>query len=305
MRVDVYHRLMAMQASRRKFLGGAATVASVAALGSTGVLGTLSKALAQDNLRAEILKIPGVGKGSPTDADWQKVGEMCLGATKANVQRRRVQGRRAVPSWGSTTRTSTTCCSAASSSRGRPIPAPRSTGSTSPRPTTTPACSSRSPPAPSTSTSSRWARPSRATSAARACLARCPTGSRPRSTWTTMSVTSRRRSAPGTARPTASRSTATATTSTTAPTCSPSRPRRCLEGDRRRGRLGRADHLAAGPGRDQVPQGQDSSPARTAYGYPRPAARAGAASASTSSAAAPPPTPSTPTTRPGCSIRTP
>ena len=30
-------------------------------------------------------KIPGVGKGQPTDADWQKVGELCLGATKANV----------------------------------------------------------------------------------------------------------------------------------------------------------------------------------------------------------------------------
>ena len=85
MKVDVYHRLMAMQASRRKFLGGAATAASVAALGSTGVLGTLSKAFAQDSLRADILKIPGVGAGSPTDADWQKVGEMCLGATKANV----------------------------------------------------------------------------------------------------------------------------------------------------------------------------------------------------------------------------
>ena len=41
---------------------------------------------AQDNLRAQILKIPGVGKGSPTDADWQKVGELCLGATKANVE---------------------------------------------------------------------------------------------------------------------------------------------------------------------------------------------------------------------------
>ena len=85
MKVDVYHRLMAMQASRRKFLGGAATAASVAALGSTGVLGTLSKAFAQDSLRADILKIPGVGAGSPTDADWQKVGEMCLGATKASV----------------------------------------------------------------------------------------------------------------------------------------------------------------------------------------------------------------------------
>ncbi|HET7714447.1 MAG TPA: extracellular solute-binding protein [Bauldia sp.] len=86
MRVDIYNRLLAMQASRRKFLGGAATAASVAALGSTGILGKVSTAFAQDNLRAEILKIPGVGKGSPTDADWQKVGEMCLGPTKASVQ---------------------------------------------------------------------------------------------------------------------------------------------------------------------------------------------------------------------------
>ncbi len=89
MKVDVYNRLMAMQASRRKFLGGAATVASVAALGASGMLGPVSRAFAQDAnsaLRAEILKIPGVGMGSPTDADWQKVGELCLGATKANVK---------------------------------------------------------------------------------------------------------------------------------------------------------------------------------------------------------------------------
>ncbi len=45
-------------------------------------------AVAQDDaaaLRAELLKIPGVGAGSPTDADWQKVGEMTLGPTKANL----------------------------------------------------------------------------------------------------------------------------------------------------------------------------------------------------------------------------
>ena len=36
-------------------------------------------------LRAQILQIPGVGKGSPTDADWQKVGELTLGPTKANI----------------------------------------------------------------------------------------------------------------------------------------------------------------------------------------------------------------------------
>src|SRR5690606_30088120 len=57
------------------------------AAASTGTLGALTRhASAQDNLRAEILKIPGVGAGSPTDADWQKVGEMVLGATKANVE---------------------------------------------------------------------------------------------------------------------------------------------------------------------------------------------------------------------------
>ena len=32
------------------------------------------------------MKIPGVGAGSPTDADWQKVGELCLGPTKERVQ---------------------------------------------------------------------------------------------------------------------------------------------------------------------------------------------------------------------------
>ncbi len=41
-KVDVYNRLMAMQASRRQFLGGAATAASVADLASTGALGALT-----------------------------------------------------------------------------------------------------------------------------------------------------------------------------------------------------------------------------------------------------------------------
>ena len=36
-------------------------------------------------LRTQLLQIPGVGKGSPTDADWQKVGELTLGPTKANI----------------------------------------------------------------------------------------------------------------------------------------------------------------------------------------------------------------------------
>ncbi|HMN84958.1 MAG TPA: extracellular solute-binding protein, partial [Bauldia sp.] len=83
MKVEIYNKLLAMQASRRRFLQG--TAGAVAAFSATGVLGKASIAFAQEGLRAEILKIPGVGKGSPTDADWQKVGELCLGATKANV----------------------------------------------------------------------------------------------------------------------------------------------------------------------------------------------------------------------------
>jgi multiple sugar transport system substrate-binding protein len=61
---------------------GAAALAAGTALGST--MG--GQALAQDNLRAEILKIPGVGAGQPGDADFQAVGELCLGPTKERVQ---------------------------------------------------------------------------------------------------------------------------------------------------------------------------------------------------------------------------
>jgi multiple sugar transport system substrate-binding protein len=92
MRIEDYKRLMALQASRREFLRNAAGAASVAALGSTGVLGSMGSALAEGlpaeemDLRKQILAIPGVGKGQPTDADFQKVGELVLGATKANVK---------------------------------------------------------------------------------------------------------------------------------------------------------------------------------------------------------------------------
>src|SRR5687767_1641673 len=69
--------------SRRSVLKGAAGLAALGAAGGFGALST--GALAQDNLRTQILQIPGVGKGQPTDADWQQVGELCLGPTKANV----------------------------------------------------------------------------------------------------------------------------------------------------------------------------------------------------------------------------
>src|SRR5687768_12387541 len=86
MKVGIYEQLVRAGKTRRAVLKGAASIAALAAT-STGAIGALTRqASAQDNLRAQILQIPGVGKGSPTDADWQKVGELCLGATKAAVK---------------------------------------------------------------------------------------------------------------------------------------------------------------------------------------------------------------------------
>jgi multiple sugar transport system substrate-binding protein len=80
----------AMHPSRRTVLKSAA---GAAALGTSGAFGTFSElAFAQANLRAEITKIPGVGKGAPTDADWQKVGELCLGPTKASIKEGEFKG---------------------------------------------------------------------------------------------------------------------------------------------------------------------------------------------------------------------
>jgi multiple sugar transport system substrate-binding protein len=70
--------------SRRRFLKDAGSVTALGA--ATATMGPLvGPAMAQADLRKQILQIPGVDKGSPTDADWQKVGELCLGPTKANV----------------------------------------------------------------------------------------------------------------------------------------------------------------------------------------------------------------------------
>ena len=85
MRVHIYEQLMAMSASRREFLKGAAGTA--AALGTGAGLGLApTRGYAADSVVAQIMKIPGAGNGSPTDADWQKVGALCLGPTKENVK---------------------------------------------------------------------------------------------------------------------------------------------------------------------------------------------------------------------------
>jgi len=79
-KVELYNYIKAAQKmNRRQMLKGSA------ALGAVAMMPQGALADGHSNVRAEILKIPGVGAGSPTDSDWQKVGKMCLGATKGNV----------------------------------------------------------------------------------------------------------------------------------------------------------------------------------------------------------------------------
>jgi multiple sugar transport system substrate-binding protein len=89
MRPEIYNYMKRTGKLRRrdvlKGIGATSTMAAFAGV-STGASVRPAWAAAHGNLRAEILKIPGVGMGSPTDADWQKVGEMCLGPTKEVVQ---------------------------------------------------------------------------------------------------------------------------------------------------------------------------------------------------------------------------
>ena len=90
MKIQDYNRLLGAQTSRRNLLKGAAGASALSLAGGLGVtgLGAVRGAVpasAADDVRHAILQVPGVGKGSPTDADYQKVGEMCLGPTKANV----------------------------------------------------------------------------------------------------------------------------------------------------------------------------------------------------------------------------
>jgi multiple sugar transport system substrate-binding protein len=79
MKIALYDMIV----NRRSVLKGSTALAAASAMG--GLTALPQMAAAQD-VRAAILAIPGVGKGQPTDADWQKVGEMCLGPTKGNVQ---------------------------------------------------------------------------------------------------------------------------------------------------------------------------------------------------------------------------
>ncbi len=302
MKTQDYDRLLALQTSRRNVLKGAG--ATAATLGAAGVLGTFSgSARAQDNLRAEILQIPGVGKGSPTDADWQKVGELCLGADQGERQGGRVQGRRAHLHGAQQPEPAQPAVPRLPEAVGglyrRQDHLDRS------RP-------GRLQPAPAAGDRDRHRRlrhhrDGRALRGRRlrqgpglgdaglgqeadryGRLCRLPEGAGRHLERQDLPHLHRRR-----------------LPQLQLPHRLLLRPdlAKAWKAEGGTGRMGRAEDLAAGPGGDQVPQGQEDRAARTPTAISiRPSP--GAASASTSWAAAPPPMPSIPTTRPGCSTST-
>src|SRR6476660_4516758 len=84
-------RILGVKAPRRTVLKGATGAA--AGLAAAGIVGkSAQSALAQDDVKSQILAIPGAGKGQPTEQDMQKVGEICMGPTKANVQQGEFNG---------------------------------------------------------------------------------------------------------------------------------------------------------------------------------------------------------------------
>lgn len=87
MKPELYNLVAGSKLNRRRLLQGAASAGAIAAMG-----GRPAMADAHSSLRAEILSIPGVGMGSPTDADWQKVGELCLGPTRERVAEGEFEG---------------------------------------------------------------------------------------------------------------------------------------------------------------------------------------------------------------------
>ena len=90
MRPQDYQRFVRL--SRRGLLQGAGSLGALATLSASGLGPLMGRALAQSDLRTQLLQIPGVGAGQPTDADFQRVGELTLESTRANVQQGEFQG---------------------------------------------------------------------------------------------------------------------------------------------------------------------------------------------------------------------
>ena len=87
MKKSLYEYALKHGMNRRSFVNAAASTGAIAAM-SGGLSSVATSVFADSNseLRNAILKIPGVGAGSPGDAEFQKVGEMCLGGTKERVK---------------------------------------------------------------------------------------------------------------------------------------------------------------------------------------------------------------------------
>ena len=87
MKKSLYEYALKHGMDRRSFVKAAASTGAIAAM-SGGLSSVATSVFADSNseLRNAILKIPGVGAGSPGDAEFQKVGEMCLGGTKERVK---------------------------------------------------------------------------------------------------------------------------------------------------------------------------------------------------------------------------
>ena len=93
MKIETYKAIVAAQMSRRNLLKGAVSAGALAAVGGmVNSTASVTAARASSHLRKEILGIPGVGRGSPTDADWQRVGELCLGATRDRITQGEFEG---------------------------------------------------------------------------------------------------------------------------------------------------------------------------------------------------------------------
>ena len=93
MKIEHYKAIVSAQMSRRNLLKGAASAGAMVAVGSMiNSTAAVTAARASSHLRAEILSIPGVGRGSPTDADWQRVGELCLSATRDRITQGEFEG---------------------------------------------------------------------------------------------------------------------------------------------------------------------------------------------------------------------
>src|SRR5687768_16468031 len=85
------HRILRRAVDRRTVLKAATGAA--AGFCAWGIPGkSYQRALAQESIVQQILAIPGAG-AQPTEADMQRVGELVLEPTKANVQPGEFQGQ--------------------------------------------------------------------------------------------------------------------------------------------------------------------------------------------------------------------